>query len=112
MVILNRLQIQKNHTKTKHSFCLRGILTVSLLGITLIVSAQTNLNPRAQDSIVFRASLDSINTPVAQMEADGINVSEMNALLLKKVEELTLYIIEQNKELQQLKADVEAMKNK
>ncbi|MDR2907875.1 MAG: hypothetical protein LBU91_07810 [Bacteroidales bacterium] len=50
--------------------------------------------------------------PAAQMEADGINVSEMNALLLKKVEELTLYIIDQNKELQRLKADVEAMRHK
>lgn len=32
--------------------------------------------------------------PAAVMESEGINLSEMNALLLKKVEELTLYIIE------------------
>jgi hypothetical protein len=32
------------------------------------------------------------------MEANGINMSEMNILLLKKVEELTLYVIEQKKE--------------
>ena len=33
---------------------------------------------------------------------NGINVSEMNAILLKKVEELTLYIIEQNKRIEAL----------
>ncbi|MCL2327054.1 MAG: hypothetical protein FWC39_00930 [Bacteroidetes bacterium] len=32
--------------------------------------------------------------PAAEMESEGINLSEMNALLLKKIEELTLYIIE------------------
>lgn len=35
---------------------------------------------------------------------DGIDVSEMNMLLLKKVEELTLYLIEQQKEIDELKA--------
>jgi len=40
--------------------------------------------------------------PAAIMESEGINLSEMNALLLKKVEELTLYIIEQNKRIENL----------
>jgi hypothetical protein len=34
-----------------------------------------------------------------EVESNGINVGEMNAKLLKKIEELTLYIIDQNKEL-------------
>jgi len=38
----------------------------------------------------------------AVMESEGINVSEMSALLLKKVEELTLYIIEQQKAIENL----------
>ena len=41
--------------------------------------------------------------PAAQMEAEGINLSEMNALLLKKVEELTLYVIELKNEIDKLK---------
>ena len=41
--------------------------------------------------------------PAAVMESEGINLSEMNALLLQKVEELTLYVIELNKEVQILK---------
>ncbi|RXG11378.1 hypothetical protein DSM03_11715 [Leeuwenhoekiella aestuarii] len=36
----------------------------------------------------------------------GILVGDMNMLLLKKVEELTLYIISQHKEIQQLKREV------
>ncbi|MEP5371305.1 hypothetical protein [Ekhidna sp.] len=31
------------------------------------------------------------------MEANGVQLGEMNMLLLKKIEELTLYQIEQNK---------------
>lgn len=39
-----------------------------------------------------------------QMEEDGINLMEMNMLLLKKVEELTLYVIELKEEIKVLKS--------
>jgi len=39
----------------------------------------------------------------AEVMEKGINVSEMNATLLKKVEELTLYMIQQQKEIEALK---------
>lgn len=38
-----------------------------------------------------------------QMEAEGVNLAEMNKLLLQKIEELTLYLIEQQKEIELLK---------
>ena len=41
-----------------------------------------------------------------EMEANGINLSEMNMLLLKKVEELTLYVIDQQKEIEVLKSKI------
>lgn len=41
-----------------------------------------------------------------QVEKDGINTGEMNLLLLKKVEELTLYVIQQQKEIEALKSKV------
>jgi hypothetical protein len=41
----------------------------------------------------------------AEMEKNGIQLGEMNMLLLKKVEELTLYLIEQNKFIAQLKEE-------
>ena len=43
------------------------------------------------------------NVPsAATVETNGINLGEMNAILLQKVEELTLYIIEQEKQMQEL----------
>ena len=41
--------------------------------------------------------------PASEMEAEGINLSEMNAKLLQKVEELTLYVIELKREIDELK---------
>jgi hypothetical protein len=38
----------------------------------------------------------------AEVKANGVNLGEMNVLLLKQVEELTLYVIEQNKKIQQI----------
>ncbi len=37
-----------------------------------------------------------------QMEKDGIDLSKMNMLLLKKIEELTLHLIEQEKKIERL----------
>lgn len=39
----------------------------------------------------------------AQMEEDGISLKEMNLLLLQKIEELTLYTLQQQKEIDALK---------
>jgi len=45
-----------------------------------------------------------INLPsAAEVEANGIALGEMNKLLLEKIEELTLYVIELNKEINRLK---------
>ncbi len=41
------------------------------------------------------------------MEKQGVNLAEMNKLLLQKVEELMLYAIEKDKEVQELKLDRE-----
>lgn len=40
--------------------------------------------------------------PATEMEQDGIDLSEMNALLLKKIEELTLHVIDLNKRIETL----------
>jgi uncharacterized small protein (DUF1192 family) len=46
-----------------------------------------------------------------EVAANGIEVGANQALLLKKVEELTLYIIEQNKEIKRLSAEVNMLKD-
>jgi hypothetical protein len=40
---------------------------------------------------------------VDEMKKEGINLSEMNIKLLQKIEEMTLYMIEQNKQIKELK---------
>lgn len=45
-----------------------------------------------------------------EFERDGMAVGEMNRLLLKKIEELTLHLIEQKRDIDQVKFDNEAMK--
>ncbi|KAF2516898.1 hypothetical protein E0W68_11830 [Flavobacterium salilacus subsp. salilacus] len=48
-----------------------------------------------------------IDIPSAQeVEENGIELGEMNKLLLQKIEELTLYTIEMNKQVQELKAEL------
>lgn len=45
-----------------------------------------------------------------EVEAKGIDLGDMNRLLLQKIEELTLYTIELNKQLEQVKAEVKTLK--
>lgn len=45
------------------------------------------------------------NVPSAQqVQEEGIDLAEMNKVLLQKIEELTLYMLQQQKELEQIKA--------
>src|SRR5690606_37013801 len=47
------------------------------------------------------------NVPSAEeIQENGLHLGEMNNLLLQKVEELTLYIIEQNKRIDALEAQI------
>ena len=43
--------------------------------------------------------------------SEGVDLGEMNVILLEKIEELTLYVIEQNKEMESLKEDLENFKS-
>ena len=47
----------------------------------------------------------------SQMKEEGMNVSEMSNLLLEKIEELTLHVIRLEKENQELKSEMKAMKS-
>ena len=53
-----------------------------------------------------------INIPSAkEVEENGVQLGEMNKLLLEKIEELTLYTIEQQKEISLLKKEIQNLKN-
>ncbi|HMC98546.1 MAG TPA: hypothetical protein VKH37_00285, partial [Ferruginibacter sp.] len=47
-----------------------------------------------------------------EVKKDGIELGDMNAKLLKKIEELTLYMIDANKQIKQLQQEVNALKEK
>lgn len=52
------------------------------------------------------------NIPSAEeVEKNGILLGEMNAKLLQKIEELTLYLIQQNKEMKVLKERIKTLEN-
>ncbi|MBK7651143.1 MAG: hypothetical protein IPJ20_11020 [Flammeovirgaceae bacterium] len=48
----------------------------------------------------------------ADVEKNGMSLNDMNVILLKKVEELTLYMIEMKKENKELKERIEKIENK
>jgi hypothetical protein len=53
------------------------------------------------------------NVPTAQdIEKDGVDLGEINKILVEKVEELTLYIISMNKRMVQLEAEMKQSKQK
>jgi len=48
----------------------------------------------------------------AEFEKSGIDLGDMNMRLLKKIEELTLHLIEQNERVEKLEKEVSTLKNK
>jgi len=48
----------------------------------------------------------------AEVEDRGIDIADMDNILLRKIEELTLYMIEMKKENEQLKSRLEAIEKK
>ncbi len=47
----------------------------------------------------------------AEVQENGIDVAEMNALLLKKIEEMTLYIIDLKKNADSMQLEIESLKS-
>jgi len=47
-----------------------------------------------------------------EFKENGMNMAEMNAILLKKIEELTLYVIEQNKDNEEMKQELKDQNKK
>ena len=50
--------------------------------------------------------------PAKQMEEEGIELGEMAKVQQEKIEELTLYLIQQNKEIEELKAQMKLILEK
>ncbi|MHC0446380.1 hypothetical protein ACWA1F_13300 [Flavobacterium sp. 3-218] len=61
--------------------------------------------------IVEKGHLENIPNEEEVLK-NGINLGEMNAKLLQKIEEMTLYMIEQNKRMNKLEKENQDLKNK
>ncbi|MBT1695595.1 hypothetical protein KK083_01825 [Fulvivirgaceae bacterium PWU4] len=71
-----------------------------------------NLLPLSEVEAYINANKHLPEVPSAkEMEANGLNLKEMNLILLKKIEELTLHVIEIKKENEMLKKESEVIKN-
>jgi hypothetical protein len=89
-------------------------------GPDYVFESTYNLSPLTEIETYIKANKHLPEVPSAkEMEANGINLSEMNMLLLKKVEELTLHLIELKKENEmqkksnnELKKDFEDFKSR
>jgi hypothetical protein len=65
-----------------------------------------NLKPLAEIETYIKENKHLPEVPSAkEMEENGVQLGEMNMLLLRKIEELTLHLIDQNKLVWQLKED-------
>ena len=50
-------------------------------------------------------------TSTKEVETNGLDLAQMNHILLKKIEELTLYVIQQQKDIKSLQDEIEKMKS-
>lgn len=76
---------------------------------------QPNYNLKSLEEVkIFIAENGHLpNVPDAcEVEVDGIALGELNRILLEKVEELTLYMIQMQEEQERLKAELEGLKTK
>jgi hypothetical protein len=92
---------------------------VDMKGADFVFEEDYNLRPieEVEQFVKERKHLPEI-APAKEMQEKGVNQSEMNQQLLQKIEELTLYLIEQNKktnkiieENKELREEIEALKN-
>jgi hypothetical protein len=72
-----------------------------------------HLKPLSEIETYIKANKHLPEVPSAkEMEANGVQLGEMNMLLLKKVEELTLYVIELKKRDEEQQKEIEELRSK
>ena len=77
---------------------------VTALGADFVFEPDYDLRSLQEVEQFIKANKHLPEIPSAkEMEEDGIELAEMNKLLLQKIEELTLYMIELRKEIDELK---------
>lgn len=82
-------------------------------GADFVFAEDYNLKPLSQVEAFVKDNKHLPEIPSdKQMQEDGLSVNEFQIKLLQKIEELTLYLIDQNKENEMLKTRVQELENK
>lgn len=69
-----------------------------------VFDKEYQLMPLSEVEVFIKQNGHLPNVPSAKVvETEGLNLGEMNKIFIEKIEQLTLYIIEQEKQIQQLK---------
>ena len=93
--VINKNNIIMNKFKT--------IVLLAVLGLTFASCTKENV---ADDTYAV-ATASSVTLPdvpsATEVEEEGLSLGEMNKVLLQKVEELTLHVIELQKQIDELK---------
>ncbi|MDR0863720.1 MAG: hypothetical protein LBO74_02155 [Candidatus Symbiothrix sp.] len=72
-----------------------------------------NLRPLSEVNTFIKANKHLPEIPTAsEVKSEGVNLGEMQTKLLQKVEELTLYLIQQENTIQELKSEIQELKAK
>jgi|GEM_PF-3687327 len=75
-------------------------VSITVPGPDYVFDKEYNLTPLGEIKTYIDQNKHLPEIPSAKdMEKNGVQLGEMNMLLLKKIEELTLYVIEQNKRI-------------
>lgn len=100
-------------TSPTHKLDVRGTIRANEVivnipsGADFVFNPDYSLRPLSEvgDYIATHRHLPEIPS-AEEMEANGVSINELQIQLLQKIEELTLYILQQEKEIQELKEQV------
>lgn len=86
-------------------------ITVNTNGADFVFGKDYNLRPlnEVENFVKINKHLPDI-APASEMQTNGISMGDMNAKLLQKIEELTLYLIMQNKLNEQQSEEIKSLK--
>ncbi len=86
-------------------------ITVNTSGADFVFEKGYNLRPLTEVEAYVKENKHLPDVaPAAEMQTNGVSVGEMNAKLLQKVEELTLYLIEKDKKIEDLQKQINEIK--
>ena len=88
-------------------------VVVNTTGADFVFDSTYNLLPLQEVETFIQQNKHLPNIPSAtEMQKNGLDMGDQQTKLLQKVEELTLYLIEQSKKIEQLQSEINALKKK